>query len=350
MKKIITSIVGTGRQANAWANLLKQNGNFILKNVLSRDQNRSLDFSNRHKCKLASNEKEISQDREISLVIITSDPSRNILAVEMAKSKKNMILEKPLSLNLDETKLIFSECKKNNVICAAGLNRHYDTFFPTVEKYIQTLGNCFHAEYKKYLKGDKNDEQFSLNKTKKNGGLFLGGLVHQFDQANKLFGQPSSLIATEFDSTSEGVVVDTNVLVKYKNKISFNFSKKLDCEYNFGELMTLYCKKGIIDINFNIQKISVISNPLNTNYSRAILSRFKSNLLLRKKLMKFDRRKIIFSETFWQGGQKDILENFIKVFNGQKDIDLVNIEHNYLSTKMALSCLDSIEKKNWVQI
>ena len=350
MKKIVTSIIGTGSHAGAWADALTNNNNFVIKNVSSRTKSRGLDFANRYNCKFVLDVSEISKDNEINLIIISSSPHRNILAVDFAKNKKNMILQKPLSLNSRDSELIFLECKKNKLICGAGLNRHYDTFFPTVEKYIEILGKCFHAEYKGYYKGEKTDPAFSLKRIEETGGLFLGNLVHKFDQANKLFGQPISLMATELNSTIENVVIATNVLVKYENKVSFNFSVKNDCKYNFGEFITLYCKDGIIEINFNIQTVSAILNPLNDKYSRAILSRFKYDLLHKKKLLKFNRKKVIFSETFWPGGQKNILENFSRVFFGQNGIDLVDINDNYLSTKMAFACLESIKQKNWVKI
>ena len=49
-----------------------------------------------------------------------------------------------------------------NFICGAGLNRYYDSFFPVVKKYINSLGECYHAEYKQYYKGEKTDQVFSL--------------------------------------------------------------------------------------------------------------------------------------------------------------------------------------------
>jgi len=336
--------------ANEWANLVNKKNDFFLKNVVSRTENRGLDFANRHKCQFISNSNKITEDKEIDLIIVSSSPDVNKLAIEFSKNKKNMILEKPLSLNLNDSELIFLQCKKDKIICAAGLNRHYDTFFSFVETYIKILGACFHVEYKKYYKGEKTDEEFSLERTQKTGGIFLGGLVHQFDQVNKLFGKPKSLIATEFGSTDENVIVDTNVLIKYEKGTTCNFSKKLDCKYNFGEFMTLYCEKGIIEINFNIQTISAISHPFNANYSRAVLSRFKYNLLNKKKLTKFNKKKIIASQTFWQGGQENILDNFSKVFSGEKNIDLVDINNNYISTKMAFSCIESIKTNSWVKI
>ncbi len=350
MKKIITSIVGTGRMANEWANLVNRKNNFFLKNVVSRSENRGIDFANRHKCKFISNSNQIVEDRDIDLVIVCSNPEVNKLAIEFSKNKKNLILEKPLSLNLSDSELIFSQCKKDNIICAAGLNRHYDTFFSFVNKHVEILGACFHAEYKKYYKGEKTDEEFSLKRTQKTGGIFLGGLVHQFDQVNKLFGKPESLIATELGSTNENVIVDTNILVKYEKGITCNFSKKLDCKYNFGEFMTLYCENGLIEINFNIQTVSAICHPFNNKYSRAVLSRFKHNLFKKKKLTKFNKKKIIASQTFWQGGQENILDNFSKVFFGGKNIDLVDITNNYNTSKMAFACIESIKANGWVKI
>jgi len=350
MKKIVTSMIGTGSHAYTWANAIKEDNNFQLKNVSSRTESRGYNFAKHYNCDFVSDVEDISGDNEINLIIITSNPHRNLLAVDFAKKQKNLILEKPLSLDQQESDLIFSECKRNNVICGAGLNRYYDSFFPVVKKYINSLGECYHAEYKQYYKGEKTDQVFSLKRTKETGGLFLGGLVHKFDQANKLFGHPSSLIATEISSTNDNVLLATNVLVKYEDEISFNFSIKNDCSYNFGELMTLYCKNGIIEINFNTLTVSAILNPLNNKFSRAVLSRFKYNLLKKNKIMKFNKKKILYSESFGPGGKKNILENFSKVFYGHQNADLVDIDNNYLSTKMAFACLKSIKQKHWIKL
>ena len=43
-------------------------------------------------------------------------------------------------------------------------------------------------------------------------------------------------------------------------------------------------------------------------------------------------------------------ENFSKVFFGQQNADLVDIDNNYLSTKMAFACLKSIKQKHWIKL
>ena len=56
----------------------------------------------------------------------------------------------------------------------------------------EEVGRCFHAEYNGYFEGSGTEKQFSLQKVKEHGDLILGGLVHKFDQANRLFGKPVS--------------------------------------------------------------------------------------------------------------------------------------------------------------
>lgn len=136
-----------------------------------------------------------------------------------------------MSLNQQESDLILSECKRNNIICGAGLNRYYDSFFPVVKKYIDYFGGCHHAEYKVYQKAEKRDPSHLLKRAEEIGGLQIGGLVHKFGHANQLFGHPLSLIATEISSTNENGIVAANVLVNYKDQISFNFSVRNDCNY-----------------------------------------------------------------------------------------------------------------------
>jgi hypothetical protein len=113
--------------------------------------------------------------------------------------------------------------------------------------------------------------------------------------------------------------------------------------------MTLYCKNGIIEVNFNICTVSAIVNPFNHKYSRTVLSRFKDNLLRQHKIMKFEKKKTLFLESFRVGNQQTILGNFSGVFFDQKDADLVDLDSNYLSTKMTFACLESIKQTHWIE-
>ena len=53
---------------------------------------------------------------------------------------------------------------------------------------------------------------------------------------------------------------------------------------------------------------------------------------------------------FKVGGQEDILNSFSNQYFTDDKIDLVNIDNNFLSTKMAFACYDSIKQDKWVLI
>ena len=347
-KRIITALIGTGNSAEKYLNCLKKNKNFDLKYILSNDDKRGKDFSIKNNCELISKIDVLKGEKKIDLIIITTNPSDRKLAIDFANKKINMIIEKPLSLNSNESELIFKTCKKNNIICGAGLNRHYDTYLPIAKNFMKNIvGDCYYADYKEFHKGFESDYTFTLDNVKKNGDVIISGLVHRFDQANYLFGNPHSLFSKKIKSTKDNVINHVNVSVTYKN-IFYNINCKIDCDYEFGEIFTLYCEKGIIEINFQLQTISAISNPLHTNLSFAVLSRYKDYLIKHRQPFKFEKNKIIKSYNFKPGKISDILNCFVKKFNNQENVDLVDINDNFLTTKMAFASYESIKSNKWL--
>jgi predicted dehydrogenase len=348
-KKIITAIVGSGTRAHVWAREVKKNKNFELKYCSSENSERALDFSKNYNCKYFLNTETIMNEEDVDLFIISNSPSKHLIAVEIAKKKKNIILEKPISLNSHDLELIYESCKKNKILCAAGLNRHYDTFLPLALELINNkVGKCFHAEYTGYFKKNEKKEKLLKENYKEHENIMFG-LIHKFDQANYLFGKPISVSAVNLKSNKENVILQTNVSVKYNNTF-FNFSTKNDCNYNYGENINLYCENGMININFNLGVISASSNPLNYKISRSILSKFKQDLIKNKKFFKYNKKKILEEKNFSVGGPQDILISFNKVLFGESNINFADIENNYITTKMALACNDSIITNKWVKI
>tara|TARA_B100001029_G_C15053391_1_gene452505 strand:- start:517 stop:1575 length:1059 start_codon:yes stop_codon:yes gene_type:complete len=349
--KILTSIIGAGEHAKHWAQVLQNDSRYKLKSVSSRNKDLGLKFAEENSCKYFLSTDDILNDKSINLVIFSSDPERQVLAVQFANAKKNLILEKPLSLNLKDTEIIYNACKKNKIFCGAGLNRYYDTFLPMLKKDLTNyLGKCFYGEYKIFLKGHSSDRHFSKDFINKKGDIIIGSLVHNFDQINSVFGKPKSLMANRVKANLEGILLHANVLVSYKDNILINFSIKNDCENDYGQEIILYCEKGIAHINFNLNTVSFNLNPLNTNFSKSIFSKFKYNFIKNKRFYKFERKKTLVTKSFQIGGQKDILNSFANKLSGKKDSDLVNIENNYISTLMAFACYDSIKNNKWVSI
>lgn len=350
-KKIITSIIGTGTHAYVWGDEIKKNSQYLIKNVLSRSEERGKKFATYLNCGFAESIQDIYNDSEVDLVIICSSPDRNLLAIDLAKHKKNLILEKPLSLNLKDAELIHKACKENGIICGAGLNRNYDTFFKKLQKHTEKMGSIVSGEFKAYFKTT------DIEKNIKNvGGIFLSKLVHNFDQCNKIFGKPKEIVATELVAKNNNIITGSHAIIKYKNNKVVNFNINLNNTNHLGEILILYCEKGLITINFNLFEITSISEPLNYKYSYFILKSYLYKLICfiknikKKKIFKFNKKKDVLIDNFWFGVKQDILENFSRQLKNQNDKNLVNIDNNFISTKMALACEESIKKKIWIKI
>jgi len=341
-KKIVTAIIGSGSRANAWASTLKKNKKFELVYSSSESESRGSEFAKKHSCKFFLNPVDIIKKNDVNLFVIANSPSKHILAANIADEKKDIILEKPVSLSFQDLETIYQSCKKNNIICGAGLNRHYDSFLPIVKKLLENqIGKCFHADYTSYFKKNKNDNRFS-SRNSKDQENHMFGLVHKFDHANYLFGNPKSVFALNFKTHSTAVV-------QYENTL-FNFSVSNDSNYNYGENINLYCENGFININFNLGKLTASINPLNYKITRSILSKFKQNLLQHRKIFKFEKKKVLESCNFSIGGTQDILDNYCKRLVGEANVDFADIENNYITTKMAFACNDSVQSKKWVEI
>ena len=349
-KKILTAIIGAGSQAHNWARALDIHNNYNLEFVNSRNKTLGENFSKKYDCKYEQDENKLAKNPNIDLVIFSTNSERQKKCINFANQKKNLILEKPLALEKKSAEEIYNACINNKIKCGAGLNRHYDTFIPKIKYYLNKYSwICHSVDYRSFLKSDNYNEEFSMEKIKKKGDLVLGGLVHKFDQINSIFGSPEKLIAKKMNTTENDILTQIQVSVEYKGNLLVNFMINNNCMDHYGEEIIFYCDKGVIHVNFNLETVSVISNFLNDRISRSILSRFKSNLL-KGVFFKFKNKKFLDSYNFRVGGQKDILDSFSDRYFLNNKTDLVNVDNNYFSTKMAFACYESIKQDKWVSI
>ena len=205
------------------------------------------------------------------------------------------------------------------------------------------------VDVKSFFKKTNELNNSSLAKKKNHGDLIISGLVHKFDQINAIFSKPKKLIAKELNYDKNNILTQSQVTVDYENNLIANFMFKNDSKNLEGEEIIFYCEEGIIHVNFNLETVNVVKNYLNKKISRSILSRFKAEIL-QGRIFKFEKRKFLENFNFRVGGQKDILDAFYDAFYNKDLKNLVDIEHNFLSTKMAFACYKSIQSEKWISI
>ena len=349
-KKIFTAIIGAGPHANNWARALKKNNDYDLAFVNSRNIKLGENFSKTYNCEYEQDVIKLANNPNIDLAIFSTEPVIQKKSIYFANQKKNLILEKPLALEKESALEIYNACLDNKIICGAGLNRHYDTFIPKINYYLNKYNwTCHSVDYKSFLKADEISEEFTPERVSKHGDLIISGLVHKFDQINSILGPPKKLIAKKLNMTPNDILTQTQVTVEYTNNLLVNFMINNNCKIHHGEEINFYCDKGTIHVNFNLETVSVITNLLQNKISRSILSKFKSSFL-NGNFFKFNFKKTLENYNFKVGGQADILNCFSDQYFTNNKTDLVNIDNNFLSVKMAFACYESIKQDKWVLI
>jgi predicted dehydrogenase len=346
---IRSAIIGTGDHAEIWSKQIKNHAKYKLEYIVSNNYERGKNLANKFNCKYINKDENLLDNKNIDLAILTSTPNKNKYAIDLAEKKIDLIIEKPLALNSVDCSNIQKSCNKNKILCGSGLKRYFDTYFETIKEYQKVLGNCYLAELNIIHSNDtENAYQFSTDSVERYGNIFLGHLIHYFVQLNKIFGIPQSIFANPITRNSQKVLVSTNLIIKYeKNLVLMNVINGTDLD--FGETITLYCEKGLIEVNFNTQTVQMIKNPFNNKLSRPLISRHKASLL-KGKFASLKLKKIVASENFYTGTLNKVLDSFSNIRLNLKDDEIVNIDKQYISAKMSLACETSIENKKWVNL
>jgi predicted dehydrogenase len=346
---INTIVFGTGKHAEKWCKYIIDHEKYKLKYIISDSQERGNELAQKFNCKYSNNFQDLLKNNKIDLSILTSHPNKNIYAIKLAENKINLIIEKPLAFNLVNCDNILNSCKKNNILCGSGLIRYFDSYFEIVENYLEIVGKCYHAELNILLNEDiRNKDLFSSETVDRYGDIFLGHLIHYFVQLNKLFGTPNEILATSIFELDLNLITSANVQIKYNDTFAtINLINNFKEE--FGEVMKLYCEKGLIEINFNNQSVRMVKNPFNDKLTRPFLRKNKRSVF-KAKFSDLKLRKEIESKNFSFGSFKKVLDSFSNIFLNLKDDEIVDKDKQYLVNKMSLASQFSIKKKSLINL
>jgi len=248
-------IIGLGNMANKFADAIQEVYNAKLISIASKSKQKLKEFGNKFNIE-SSNQfndyDEIIKSKNINaLYISTLNNTHMELIIKSAKNKKNILCEKPLSLNYAETINIFENIKKFNV-----------NFYEAIayRSHPQTL------EIIELIKNDKIGKiksiecyfGFKVNRVKPQSRLFnkefgggalldLGcypisfiGLFCNYDDL-KIINIKGSYSSTNVDDHAE-VELESRTNIKTKFIVSFKQNYKNKC--------ILYGEKGHLKIEF----------------------------------------------------------------------------------------------------
>lgn len=132
----------------------------------------------------------VLKDPDVNLVVInTPDRFHTYYAKQALENGKNVLVEKPFALDLEEAKEIMDLADKKGLVVTANHNRRFDPDMKTVRKVINSglLGEIVELE--------SHYDYFRPESANKTGFGYLQGLVvHPLDQVISLFGTPNKVV------------------------------------------------------------------------------------------------------------------------------------------------------------
>ena len=138
MDMVNIGIIGLGNWGNKLATSLQKIPEANLVSCFARTEKKRKDFANKHNCIAKESLDQLLEDKDLDGVIISTPHSTHKgLILEVANSKKHIMVEKPLTLNSDDAKVCIDCAKKNNVFIQVA---HYRRLLPAtrlLKKYIE---------------------------------------------------------------------------------------------------------------------------------------------------------------------------------------------------------------------
>lgn len=161
---------------------------------------------------------------DLELIIINTPVQSHFKYAKMAlEAGKNIIIEKPFTVNVAEAEELVQLAEEKNLFLSVYQNRRFDRDYLQVLKILAEgkLGNLKEVE----IRFDRFRTEPSSKAHKENPDLPGSGALHDLgahliDQANQLFGFPEKIFADVFSMKGNGFANDYfEILLYYKNNL-----------------------------------------------------------------------------------------------------------------------------------
>jgi len=200
MKQIKVGLIGYGMSGEVFHGpLISSNEFYELAGIVTTNEKRIENINKKYpETKIYAHVDDLLKEKEITLVIIgTPNQSHFTIAKKALLNHKDVIVEKPFTINSKDANELIKLSKKKNQMLTVYHNRRLDSDFLTVKALIKEgkLG-----EVKQFISHfDRFSPQAPKNKWRyKNGpgsGILYDLGSHLIDQALALFGIPDEIFA-----------------------------------------------------------------------------------------------------------------------------------------------------------
>ena len=344
MKIFNVAIIGCGKISEKHADILVSKKIKHLKLVAAYDIKKNIAelFAKKYKIKYFNNIHKLLSSVKIDLVVICSDSGSHYKnALIASKYKKDLIIEKPICLDINQAKKIIKIYKKNKnrlfVVMQNRFNPAAKLLKETIKKKL--FGKITSISVKVWWSRD----QLYYNKDSwrgtwsQDGGLFMNQAIHYIDMMNWLMGPVKSLTAlikkrlVKIETEDVGAAI-----LEFKNGVLGVIEASTAVRpKNIEGSVTILGENGNVKIGGNyMNKLEFYNFQKNKEVSNALLKKFY------QRLKKNENSHFLF----YLNVIKDLLKRNIK---SKKDINSIDGNEGIKSLEIVKAIYYSvIRKKN----
>jgi predicted dehydrogenase len=197
MRTIGFGIIGFGRQGLRLAEHIRKDikhGNLI---AVCRRSDVCHDYSKEHGIKFYSNYYDLLKDKDIDAVIIATPSNlHGVQALDALKSKKHVLIDKPIASNLEEGQKIVAYAKKEQLTVAINFPLRVNPVTTILKSNLARIGKLIKMQVM-VSHGPVRSKWQNDNKLS-NGGVILDLGSHYFDLISFLTGCQPEVVNTAY--------------------------------------------------------------------------------------------------------------------------------------------------------
>ena len=228
-KKLSITVVGIGLMGRQHLNAINKSKKARLHSIVDRN-GKSLEYAKKFKVPYYKSTLELLKNSKPDAAIVaTPNQFHDKDSLIFLNLKIPVLLEKPISDNIDKAKKIVSASKKNKTHLLVGYHRRHNSIISQVKKKINTgkLGRIVVANIMCWFYKNKNWYKKKW-RIKKGGGPLAINLVHDIDLICYLLGPVDFVQASTSNKIRNYEVEDTAI-------VNFGFKSGAFCTLNLSD-------------------------------------------------------------------------------------------------------------------
>ncbi len=249
------AIIGTGIAAETHAKCIEEIFNAHLVAVSSQTEEKVKKFAVAHNCDFYTDYEKMLQRKDIDIVCITTPSGTHTkIGIDVANSKKHLIVEKPIDISLENANALVKACHENNVKLSVIFQHRFADDVMRLKKIIEggRLGKInFGASHTKVYRTQEYYESAAWRGTWKldGGGALINQSIHYVDLLYYLAGPIEEVCAYTATRGHEIEVEDEAVAsVKFQNGAIGMIEANTNAYPGFYSKLDIYGDNGSVII------------------------------------------------------------------------------------------------------